>query len=127
MSIAEGMLQISRRRFAHSAAIVASLALMTCSQQPQVDLNTALSGVEKSRFLMCSGPPSLEIPERGQDRMWFVTNLDRGQTIGIHSPTANPPDSCSVAAVFENSRLTAATFSGNQSMCQVVFAPCLSK
>jgi hypothetical protein len=109
------------------APIVAALALMTCAQPPQADLSTALSGIEKSRFLRCSGPPSLEMPEGTQDRMWFVSNLSRGQTIGVLSPTANAPDSCSVAAVFENSRLASATFSGNQSMCQVVFAPCLSK
>lgn len=107
--------------------IVSALTLMTCAQQPQADLSTALSGIEKSRFLTCSGPPSLEIPQGSQDRMWFVSNLSRGQTVGVLSPTANAPDSCSVAAVFENSRLTSATFSGNQSMCQVVFAPCLSK
>lgn len=110
-----------------NAPIVAALALMTCAQQPQVDLNAALSGIGKSRFLTCSGPPSLEMPQGTQDRMWFVSNLSRGQTIGVLSPTANAPDSCSVAAVFENSRLTSATFSGNQSMCQVVFAPCVSK
>ena len=109
------------------APVVAALAAATCAQQPQVDLNAALSGVEKSRFLTCSGPPSLEISQGSQDRVWFVSNLSRGQTIGAFSPTANAPDSCSVAAVFENSRLTSATFSGNQSMCQVVFAPCLSK
>ena len=107
--------------------IVSALTLMTCTQQPQADLSTALSGIEKSRFLTCSGPPSLEIPQGSQDRMWFVSNLSRGQTIGVLSPTTNAPDSCSVAAVFENSRLASATFSGNQSMCQVVFAPCLSK
>ena len=110
-----------------NAPIVAALALMTCAQQPQVDLNAALSGIEKSRFLTCSGPPSLEMPQGAQDRMWFVSNLSRGQTMGVLSPTANAPDSCSVAAVFENSRLTSATFSGNQSMCQVVFGPCVSK
>ena len=110
-----------------NAPIIAALALMTCSQQPHVDLNAALLGIEKSRFLACSGPPSLEIPQGNQDRMWFVSNLSRGQTIGAISPSADATDSCSVAAVFENSRLTGATFSGNDSMCQVVFAPCLSK
>jgi hypothetical protein len=59
--------------------------------------------------------------------MWFVTNLRRGAAIGLSSPTAPAPESCSVAAVFENSRLASANFSGNQSMCQVVFAPCLQK
>lgn len=110
-----------------NAPIVATLALLACAQQPQADIGAALSGVEKSRFLTCSGPPSLEIPQGSQDRVWFVSNLHRGQAIGAFSPTANASDSCSVAAVFEDSRLTSATFSGNQSMCQVVFAPCMSK
>jgi hypothetical protein len=110
-----------------SPTIVSALALMACSPRPQVDLGSALSSIEKSRFLMCSGPPSLEIPQGSQDRMWFTTNLSRGQTIGALSPAADPVESCSVAAVFEDSRLTNATFSGNQSMCQVVFAPCLPK
>ena len=109
------------------APIVVTLVLISCAQQPQVDLGKALSGIDKSRFLMCSGPPSLEIPQDGEDRMWFVTNLDRGQTVGLLSPTANAPDACSVAAVFETARLSHATFSGNQSMCQLVFAPCLPK
>ena len=106
--------------------VAAVLALVSCAQQPQADLGVALSGIEESRFLSCSGPPSLRIPQGGEDRMWFVTNLDRGQTVGILSPAADAPNSCSVAAVFDNARLTSATFSGNQSMCQVVFAPCLS-
>src|SRR5262249_28336941 len=100
------------RHLLRDAPIIAALALMTCSQQPQVDLNAALSGIDKSRFLTCSGPPSLEIPQGTQDRMWFVTNLKGGQTIGVLSPTADAPNSCSVTAVFENSRLTSATFSG---------------
>ena len=127
MSTPEHRLQIRRRHTTRNAPFIAAFALVTCSQQPQVDLSTALSGIDRSRFLACSGPPSLEIPQGSQDRMWFVTNLSRGQTIGVLSPTANAPDSCSVAAVFENARLTSATFSGNQSMCQVVFGPCLSK
>ena len=109
------------------ASIIATLALMSCSQPPQVDLGTALSGIEQSRFLACSGPPSLALPQGGEDRMWFITNLDRGQSVGLLSPTADAPDSCSVAAVFKNARLANATFSGNQSMCQLVFAPCLSR
>jgi hypothetical protein len=104
-----------------------AFALATCAPAPQADLGTALSGIEKSRFLACSGPPSLEMPQGNEDRMWFVTNLKRGSTIGVLAPTASPSESCSVAAVFENSHLTRATFAGNQSMCQVVFAPCLSR
>jgi hypothetical protein len=108
-----------------TAVSLAALTLMTCARQPQADLNTALSGVEKSRFLTCSGPPSLETAESGQDRMWFVTNLKRGAMIGMMNPAADPVESCSVAATFQNSRLVNASFSGNQTMCQLVFAPCL--
>ena len=110
-----------------SLLILAVLTLATCAQQPQADLATALKGIDQSRFLACSGPPSLEQPTGGQVNMWFVTNLKRGAAIGLLSPTAPAPESCSVAAVFENSRLVSATFSGNQSMCQVVFGPCLQK
>jgi len=108
-------------------SIVILIELGACSQQAQPDLATALHGIEKSRFLACSGPPTLEIPQGSQDRMWFVTNLKRGQSIGIMSPAAAAPEDCSVAATFENSRLVSSTFSGNQSMCQLVFGPCLSK
>ena len=125
--MAETRLRISLRHAFRHAVMVAALALPTCSQQPQVNLTTALSGIEKSRFLSCSGPPSLEIPEGGQDRMWFVSNLRRGAMIGITNPVADPAESCSVAATFENSRLVSASFSGNQSMCQLVFAPCLQQ
>ena len=67
---------------------VTLMALAACSQQVQSDLGTALNGIDKSRFLACSGPPSLEIPQGSQDRMWFVTNLKQGQSIGILSPVA---------------------------------------
>lgn len=117
----------ARRQVCGRAPIALALFLVTCTPPPQVDLGSALSGIEQSRFLTCSGPPSLELPQGSQDRMWFVTNLKRGETIGAIGPTAAPVESCSVAATFENSRLASATFSGNQSMCQLVFAPCLSK
>ena len=109
------------------ASIMAAMILVACSQQPQPDLSAALNGIDRSRFLACSGPPSLEMPQGGQDRMWFVTNLKRGQSIGVLSPVVAAPGDCSVAAAFENSRLVSSTFSGDQSMCQLVFAPCLSK
>ena len=109
------------------ALVAVVLTLGSCTQQPQADLGVALKGIDQARFLSCSGPPSLEQPSGGQDRMWFVTNLRRGAAIGLLSPTAPAPESCSVAAVFENSHLASATFSGNQSMCQVVFGPCLQK
>ena len=104
-----------------------AIVLAACSQQPQPDLSAALNGIDRARFLACSGPPSLEMPQGGQDRMWFVTNLKRGQSIGVLSPVGAAPEDCSVATTFENSHLVSATFSGNQSMCQLVFAPCLSK
>jgi len=107
--------------------VAAALALAGCAQQGSQDLGVALKGIEKSRFLACSGPPVLEYPQGGQDQMSFVTNLKQGHAIGISSPTALAPESCSVNAVFENSRLVSATFSGNQTMCQLVFGPCLQK
>ena len=105
--------------------VVLSLMLAACTQQPTQDLGVGLKGIEKSRFLACAGPPVLEFPQGGQDRMSFVTNLKRGDAIGISGPTAFAPASCSVDAVFENSRLVSANFSGDQSMCQLVFSPCL--
>ena len=111
----------------HGCSIAIALVLMGCAQQPAPNLGVALKGIEKSRFLACSGPPILELPQGGQDRMSFVTNLKRGEAIGVTSPTGLAPASCSVDAVFENSRLVSADFSGDQSMCQLVFSPCLQK
>lgn len=98
-----------------------------CSQQPPVNLSTALLGIEKSRFLSCSGPPILEYSHAGQDNMSFVTNLKRGSQIGIAGPTSPAPESCSVETVFQHDRLVNSNFSGNYSMCTLVFAPCLQK
>jgi hypothetical protein len=125
MSAVECIDLTARRQSFH--AVLIAVGLVACTQQPQTNLATALSGIEKSRFLACSGPPSLELPQGGQDRMWFVTNLKRGEAIGVLNPTAAPVESCSVEAVFQDSHLASATFSGNQSMCRLVFAPCLSK
>lgn len=108
-------------------ALALAVTLSACAQQATPNLAVALQGIDKSHFLACSGPPLLEMPQGNQDRMSFVTNLKRGEAIGIASPTADPTASCSVDALFENSRLVSATFSGNQSMCQVVFAPCIPK
>jgi hypothetical protein len=102
-------------------------ALAACAQQSTPDLGAALTGIDQSRFLACSGPPVLEIPQGSQDRMSFVTNLTRGQSMGVVGPTALPPASCSVDALFENSHLVSAKFSGDLTMCQLVFAPCLQK
>jgi hypothetical protein len=102
-------------------------ALSACAQQATPDLGVALTGIDQSRFLACSGPPVLEFAQGSQDRMSFVTNLRRGQSMGVVGPTALPPASCSVDALFENSRLVTAKFSGDLTMCQFVFAPCLQK
>jgi len=107
--------------------LVIVLIVQACAQQAPPDLSAALQGIEKSRFLACSGPPSLEYAQAGQDRMSFVTNLRRGSPIGISSPAAVPPESCSVDAVFEQYRLVHSVFSGNLSLCGLVFAPCLQK
>lgn len=104
-----------------------AMALPSCGGQAPADLAGSLKGIEKSRFLSCSGPPLLEYVQGDEDRMSFVTNLKRGSTIGVASPTAAPPDSCSVDAVFQGDRLVSSTFSGNQSMCGLVFGPCLHK
>jgi hypothetical protein len=101
------------------------LALTACSQPAAPDLGVALKGIEQSRFLACSGPPVLEFPQGSQDRMSFVTNLRRGQSMGVMGPTALPSASCSVDALFENSHLITANFSGDVTMCQLVFAPCV--
>ena len=107
--------------------LVIALIVQACAQQAPADLSVALQGIEKSRFLACSGPPLLEYVQAGQDRMSFVTDLRRGSPIGIASPVAAPAESCSVDAVFEQDRLVRSVFSGNPSMCQLVFAPCLQK
>ncbi len=107
--------------------VAIALLVPACAQQAPVDLTTALNGIEKPRFLACSGPPAIEYLQAGQDRMSFVTNLQRGQAIGIASPTALPTESCSVDAVFEHDRLVSSTFSGNLSICTLVFNPCLQK
>jgi len=110
---------------ARSFALLAALA--ACAPPATADLGTALKGIDRSRFLSCSGPPVLELNENGSDRMSFVTNLKGGAMIGIQNPGALSPTSCTVDATFVNSRLTQANFSGDQSMCQLVFGPCLSK
>ena len=112
----------------HLGRISAFLCLMTlagCSQPAPANLAASLKGIERARFLSCSGPPLLTTSNAGQDQMSFVTNLRRGETIGVTSPTAFPVASCSVDAVFQNDRLVSSTFSGDMSMCNLVFGPCL--
>ena len=108
--------------------LAAGISLLSCSQQPVPNLAAQLKGIDQSRFLGCSGPPFLQYPQGGsQVEMSFVTNLKRGQAIGIASPTAFAPEDCSVDAIFTDQRLVQAKFSGNLSMCDLVFSPCLSK
>jgi hypothetical protein len=114
----------------HLGRISVFLCLVTlagCSGPAPANLAASLKGTEKSRFLSCSGPPLLATSNAGQDHMSFVTNLRRGGTIGVSSPTAFPVASCSVDAVFQNDRLVSSTFSGDTSMCSLVFGPCLQK
>ena len=99
--------------------------LADCSQPAPGNLAASLKGIEKSRFLSCSGPPLLATSNAGQDHMSFVANLRRGETIGVSSPTAFPVASCSVDAVFQDDRLISSTFSGDMSMCSMVFGPCI--
>ena len=107
------------------SAILCVATLADCSQPAPANLAASLKGIEKSRFLSCSGPPLLATSNAGQDQMSFVTNLRRGETIGVTSPTAFPVASCSVDAVFQNDRLVSSTFSGDMSMCSMVFGPCI--
>ena len=62
------------------------LTVAACAQQAPADLPTALKGITKAKFLACAGPPMLEYSQSGQDRMSFVTNLKRGQAIGVAEP-----------------------------------------
>lgn len=107
--------------------VVIVLTEQGCAQETAPDLSVTLEGIEEAKFLACSGPPSLELSQAGQDRMSFVTNLQRDQPIGIASPVAVPTEACSVDAVFEHDRLVNSVFSGNLTMCQLVFASCLQK
>jgi hypothetical protein len=126
LTIASGTEPMSiKRRLAQISALLCVLTLAECSQPAPANLAASLKGIEKSRFLSCSGPPLLATSNAGQDHMSFVTNLRRGETIGITSPTAFPVASCSVDAVFENDRLVSSTFSGDMSMCSLVFGPCV--
>jgi hypothetical protein len=97
-----------------------------CSQENPAELGQALKGISKSRFLQCSGPPILQVPQGQQDRMSFVANLKRGQPIGVTGPTALPTEACSGDALFQDGTLVQVTFSGDQAMCGLVFAPCLN-
>ncbi len=116
-----------KRMYAGVVCVGLAVTLPDCTPQPPIDLAASLTGIEKSRFLSCSGPPILQLPQGNQDRMSFVTNLRRGSTIGIASPTAVAPEACSVDAVFQDDRLASANFSGNLSMCNLVFGPCVRK
>ena len=47
----------------HGCLIVIALVLVGYTQQPVPNLGVALKGIEESRFLACSGPPILELPQ----------------------------------------------------------------
>jgi hypothetical protein len=83
--------------------------------------------MSQAQFIACAGPPLLEFSQGGQDHMAFVTNLKRGQPIGITSPIAAPVESCSVNTIFEQDHLVSSSFSGDLGMCSLVFSPCLGK
>ena len=108
-------------------ACLVAMVLADCSQQPPPDLSASLKGIDKAKFLSCSGPPLLDYPTAGHERLSFVTDLRRGSNIGLAGPGAATPASCSVDTVFQDNRLVTANFSGDQSMCTMVFAPCLQK
>ena len=113
-----------RGRLVPASALL--LTVQACSaSQPAVDLSQAVRGIDEAQFLACSGPPVVELPQAGQVHMSFVTNLKRGEQMGVVGPAAFPERSCLVDAVFEQRRLIASTFSGNSAMCSLVFAPCL--
>jgi hypothetical protein len=117
-----------KRTMRHFAKIVlTAFAVAACAQSAVPDLSTALKGITKAKFLSCSGPPLMTYPQSGQDQMAFVTNLKRGQEIGISGVAEGPADSCSVNAVFDHDRLVSSAFSGNEGMCQLVFGPCLGQ
>jgi hypothetical protein len=115
------------RRAGNLGAVCAAVTVIAvgCSRQPPPDLATALKGIDKTKFLSCSGPPLLDYPTSGQERMSFVTDLRRGAAIGVASPGALSPESCNVDTLFQDERLVSANFSGNISLCNMVFAPCL--
>ncbi len=112
-------------RFGRIGVLLCVATCADCSQPAPANLAASLKGIEKARFLSCSGPPLLETSNAGQDHMSFVTNLRRGEAIGVTSPTAFPVASCSVDAVFQNDRLVSSTFSGDTAMCSMVFGPCI--
>ena len=49
----------------HGCLIVIALVLVGCTQPPVPNLGVALKGIEESRFLACSGPRILELPQGG--------------------------------------------------------------
>jgi hypothetical protein len=104
-----------------------AIAATACSSSPSVNLSTQLRGIDKSKFLACSGPPQLDYMTAGQERISMVTSLAHGAMIPVGVASPMPVESCSVDAVFEKGRLIAATFVGNRAMCDQVFAPCTTR
>jgi hypothetical protein len=101
------------------------IAASACSEQPPVDLATRLRGIEKSKFLACSGPPQLAYDTAAGERISMVTNLDRGVSTGLRSAASSPVDSCSVDATFAKGRLVSSVFGGNPAICDAVFRACM--
>jgi hypothetical protein len=113
-------------RFALRRSAPAAIGILqACAPAPHAGLSEALQGIQKPQFLTCSGPPLLEWAEGGESRMSFLTDLRRGEAIGV-TPLGMPVQSCSVDAVFSRNQLITSSFGGNMTMCQMVFAPCLS-
>jgi hypothetical protein len=104
-----------------------AIALAACASSPPANLSAQLRGIEKSKFLACSGPPQLDYMAAGQERMSLVTNLAHGAMIPVGIASPMPVESCSVDAVFEQGRLITATFGGNRAICDQVFAPCTTR
>jgi hypothetical protein len=66
---------IRKRRLAVLSHVLLLAGAAACSSSGATDLSTALKGIDEAKFLLCSGPPSLEFPEGGQDRRAFVTKV----------------------------------------------------
>jgi hypothetical protein len=109
------------------AGAMLAVVLGSCTQPPPVDLAASLKGIDKAKFLRCAGPPTVAFSESGRDLMSFMTNLKRCQAIGAASSAPIPAATCMVDAVFQDNRLVSSSFSGDQSMCSLVFSPCLPK
>jgi hypothetical protein len=105
--------------------IIGTALLSACAAPPGEDLAAGLKGIDKAKFLSCSGPPSVSLTEGGQERMSFLTNGSQG--MGLFNPAAAPMAACSGNAVFQRGKLADVTFSGDPDTCVRVFGPCAQK